>query len=548
MAHELSCQFEDEASSGWKVCSERTLETFEEVGATAAHQGAVGQSLSAPQAAKKANEDSQQARGIVQGVGGTVVIMCDKYGMRAGETASIVKRTGTAWRLHNGVGLPRVQLGYGWAHCVQGTESFSEKAYLAIELALQRQAEALQRQAEAEAVPACTKHWDGLNKEQRRQATRLGFGRQSWIDDDWRDVPCAWESLKGELRAAASALGFTQQAWKGRNRSAKPTCTKHWNGLDKNERRQAILLGFGWQTWIDDDWSGVPCAWDRLSCERLAAASALGFTQRTWKGADRREGADMREGALGLSSGLLLSPAGRLSSSVPPDAGAPDPWPDPIDSRGEHLPAWSIDPTPSIFECAVEGGGEGAAIASRLRSDLSCQIADAIEELAEAEQRRQRVRMGAVQRISHWIQVCWQAHPGGHQLSPPQVHLIGSACTNLAVEMSDIDLTVMPARSDQLGSSDRLMALRRILKASRKVASPLPRPTILPAAKVPIVKFREAKSGLNVDVSVGQADGYPVTTLEPSSRHPAAPALKAPLPYLCPCPASLTQTHPRVPR
>ena len=67
-------------------------------------------------------------------------------------------------------------------------------------------------------------------------------------------------------------------------------CDRHWSEplgnhapLTAEQQRVAGQLGFDEESWVADDWGGIP-GWGELSGSAVAAAANLGFTPRTWKG------------------------------------------------------------------------------------------------------------------------------------------------------------------------------------------------------------------------------------------------------------------------
>jgi hypothetical protein len=61
--------------------------------------------------------------------------------------------------------------------------------------------------------PPCQQHWGGLSAAHREMATRLGFTKATWVQDNWAGVPWTWDDLPSDRRQDAVGLCFTQATW-----------------------------------------------------------------------------------------------------------------------------------------------------------------------------------------------------------------------------------------------------------------------------------------------------------------------------------------------
>ena len=182
--------------------------------------------------------------------------------------------------------------------------------------------------------------------------------------------------------------------------------------------------------------------------------------------------------------------------------------------------AAALQPSKSVSSDNVSSLSEPAYSAwdSALVSKLGADVQSAVGRLDMSEDERAAERAAALQRVSTVVRRCLD-----DGCTPPsvEVHLLGSVATGLAVDSSDLDLTVISlrgtgsvcGRTKALETSQarqsRVADLHRIRGAVQQagLVSRLSTPMVLPYARVPILKFCEAASGLHVDVSIEQPDG-----------------------------------------
>ena len=130
---------------------------------------------------------------------------------------------------------------------------------------------------------------------------------------------------------------------------------------------------------------------------------------------------------------------------------------------------------------------------------LHAEVLEICHALSERDPERVKARVGALERIQIVIE---KALPGAGR-----PYLVGSAATGLAIDGSDLDLTILPT---QLGSKEKQETkhLYTLADALQKqgIVERGKGPWVIPA-KVPIVQFTEKTSGIRVDICIAQPDG-----------------------------------------
>jgi non-canonical poly(A) RNA polymerase PAPD5/7 len=92
---------------------------------------------------------------------------------------------------------------------------------------------------------------------------------------------------------------------------------------------------------------------------------------------------------------------------------------------------------------------------------------------------------------------------------------IGSTCTDLCVPTSDIDMVIFGVTLSQQNSNDGVQvdantfAIECLYKLAKNLEEIAQRNSIevIDTAKVPIIKMRDKKSGIEVDISFGVTSG-----------------------------------------
>ena len=149
--------------------------------------------------------------------------------------------------------------------------------------------------------------------------------------------------------------------------SELPPCDRHWSeALDSHapltaeQQRVAEELGFDEESWVADDWDGIP-GWDDLGGSAKAAAASLGFTPRTWKG-----------GGGPAPSDTPTNVAKKRCSLAHFRARAPSQLPEmQMDVLGMQLHRPKLDPPPASPAAAAEAPAVSSAVRSCARGAIA---------------------------------------------------------------------------------------------------------------------------------------------------------------------------------
>eukprot|EP00535_Pseudo-nitzschia_heimii_P013251 CAMPEP_0197196136 /NCGR_PEP_ID=MMETSP1423-20130617/32193_1 /TAXON_ID=476441 /ORGANISM="Pseudo-nitzschia heimii, Strain UNC1101" /LENGTH=240 /DNA_ID=CAMNT_0042649909 /DNA_START=143 /DNA_END=865 /DNA_ORIENTATION=- len=124
-------------------------------------------------------------------------------------------------------------------------------------------------------------YWRELPSDAKKAAMRLGYNEKSWdhsIDPSITNKP--WQALIVEEKAAASTLGYNQKTWNREESDSEESESEETSPPTSSGTASGTSSGTA---------SNKP--WQALVVEEKAAASTLGYNQKTWN----REESDSEE-------------------------------------------------------------------------------------------------------------------------------------------------------------------------------------------------------------------------------------------------------------